>query len=286
MSSEVETSLIKHSGRTVSVPSHYLGTRRSSSLPHLLVLLFGVVNLANARETPSSTASPSPTTSPSLTLSPSPTSIISPSATTSPKPAPSPSATAGAARSVRISFLPPPLEGTISLGIYDEWGQLVRVLHQEAELDEFTVGEDALVTKWDGRNDDGEDLASGKYHGHGYLVGHLKEDELGKALAAAPDFNTAGTVQIKLMPNPLANDERPIVVLAVGFDDENSFLRTADGLPLFTISKEPKLIRAAITKNGEKSVDVWQDDSAVVEQFRVSNVDKMMAFDCGDFELR
>jgi hypothetical protein len=266
MSSEVETSLIKHSGRTASVPSYYLGTRRSSSLPHLLALLLGVVSLANAQETPPPTATSTPTASPSPLTSPAPT--------TSP------------ARSVRISFLPPPLEGTISLGIYDEWGQLVRVLHQEAELDEFTVGEDALVTKWDGKNDDGEDLASGKYHAHGYLVGHLKVDELGKALAAAPDFNAAGTVRIKLMPNPLANDERPIVVLAVGFDDENSFLRTADGLPLFTISKEPKLIRAAITKNGEKSVDVWQDDGAVVEQFRISNVDRMMAFDCGDFELK
>jgi len=266
MSSEVETSLIKQSGGTASVPSHYLGTRRSSSLPHLLVLLLGAVSLANAQETPPPTATHTPTASPSPLTSPAPT--------TSPT------------RNVRISFLPPPLEGTISLGIYDEWGQLVRVLHQEAELDEFTVGEDALVTKWDGKNDDGEDLASGKYHAHGYLVGHLKVDDLGKAPAAAPDFNAAGTVQIKLMPNPLANDERPIVVLTVGFDDENSFLRTADGLPLFTISKEPKAIRAAITKNGEKSVDVWQDDGAVVEQFRVSNVDRMMAFDCGDFELK
>jgi hypothetical protein len=266
MSSEVEASLIKYSGGTASVPSHYLGTRRSSSLPHLLVLLLGVVSLTNAQETPPPIATRTPTASPLPLTSPAPT--------TSP------------ARSVRISFLPPPLEGTISLGIYDAWGQLVRVLHQEAELDEFTVGEDALVTKWDGKNDDGEDLASGRYHAHGYLVGHLKVDELGKASAAAPDFNAAGTVQIKLMPNPLANDERPIVVLAVGFDDENSFLRTADGLPLFTMSKEPKLIRAAITKNGERSVDVWQDDGAVVEQFRVSNVDRMMAFDCGDFELR
>ena len=223
-----------------------------------------LVGQASAQDSP--TATPTPTASPSPLTSPAPT--------TSP------------ARSVRISFLPPPLEGTISLGIYDAWGQLVRVLHQEAELDEFTVGEDALVTKWDGKNDDGEDLASGKYHAHGYLVGHLKVDELGKAPTAAPDFNAARTVQIKLIPNPLANDERPIVVLAVGFDDENSFLRTADGLPLFTMSKEPKLIRAAITKNGEKSVDVWQDDGAVVEQFRVSNVDRMMAFDCGDFELK
>jgi hypothetical protein len=216
----------------------------------------------------------------------SPTLVTSPSPMASPSPTASPTPSAPPARSVRIRFLPPPLEGTISLGIYDEWGQLVRVLHQEAELDEFTVGEDALVTKWDGKNDDGEDLASGKYHAHGYLVGHLKVEDLGKATTAIPDFNVAGTVQVKLMPNPLANDERPVVVLAVGFDDENSFLRTTDGLPLFTITKESRLTRAAVKKNGEKSVDVWQDDGAVVEQFRVSNVDKMMAFDCGDFELR
>jgi hypothetical protein len=74
--------------------------------------------------------------------------------------------------------------------------------------------------------------------------------------------------------------------LTVGVDDENSFLRTADGLPLFTVSRQPKLVRAAITKNSEKSIDVWQDDGSTVKQLRVSNVDKMMAFDCGDFELK
>src|SRR5712675_1574452 len=66
----------------------------------------------------------------------------------SPAPAPTPitAQMPFVARSVRISFLPPPLGGTISLGIYNEWDQLVRVLHQEADLDEFIVGEDALST--------------------------------------------------------------------------------------------------------------------------------------------
>jgi len=53
---------------------------------------------------------------------------------------PSPSPSAIPARSVRINFVPPPLEGKICLGVYNEWGQLVRVLHQEAEFDEFTIG--------------------------------------------------------------------------------------------------------------------------------------------------
>ncbi len=204
----------------------------------------------------------------------------------SPTPSPSPSPTSSPARSVRISFVPPPLEGTISLGIYDGNGKLVRILHQQAELNEFTIGADALVTKWDGKNDDGEDLPAGKYHARGYLVDRFKVEDLGQAAAPPVEDNATGNVKVKLMPNPLANDERPIVNLGVGFDDEDSFLKTTDGLPLCTVSETPNLIRASIKKNSERSIDVWQDDGAVVEQFRVSSIDKMMAFDCGDFELK
>jgi hypothetical protein len=201
-------------------------------------------------------------------------------------PSATPAPSASPARTVRISFLPPPLEGTISLGIYHTNGQLVRVLHQEAGLDEFTVGADALVTKWDGKNDDGEDLPLGKYHARGFLVGHLKVEDLGKVANPVADANAPGTVSVKLMPNPLAKDAKTMVELAVGFDDVNSYLKTADGLPLFTISPIPNLVRALVTKNGEKSVDIFEDDGTAVTQYRVSNIDKMMAFDCGDFELK
>src|ERR1700736_1747431 len=131
----------------------------------------------------------------------------------SPTASPSPSASSAPTRSVRISFLPPPLEGTISLGIYDKSGQLVRVLHQEAEVDEFTVGADALVTKWDGKNDDGEDLPRGKYHARGFLVGQLKLENLGKTGTPPPDDPLS--VQVKLVANPLANNAKAIVDLGV-----------------------------------------------------------------------
>ncbi len=222
---------------------------RKRHLPILLCLIS--VSVANAQESP--TASPSPSASPAST------------------------------RSVRISFLPPPLEGTISLGVYDKSGQLVRVLHQEAEVDEFTVGADALVTQWDGKNDDGGDLPAGKYHARGYLVGHLKVEDLGKT--SQPEGNATGTVQVKLMPNSLTKDAKLIVDLAVGFDNENSYLKTVDGLPLFTIAQTRNVVRASLTKTGEKSIDVFQDDGADLKQFRVSNVDRMMAFDCGAFDL-
>ena len=285
ISSEMKRSVIK--SRNLSLFLFFrVGTARDVSTPldmtKALTAAFAaalmLLAVAYAQPTSMPSESPSPTISPSATLSPAATTPVSPT--------PSLSATPETARSVRISFVPPPLEGAISLGIYDQSGGLVRVLHQEAKVDEFTVGEDALLTKWDGKNDDGENLPTGKYRARGYLVGRLKVEDVGKVANAPPDFNAAATVQVKLMANPLAKDERPIISLTVGFDDENSFLQTADGLPLFTVSKQPKLVRAAIIKNSEKSVDVWQDDGAAVKQLRVSNVDKMMAFDCGDFELK
>jgi hypothetical protein len=261
MSSEVETPLTILKKKTANC-KRFLDFITLRSIPlgmtkgclGALLLTLGLINFLAAQESPTPTTSPTPTPSP--------------------------------VRTVRISFLPPPLEGTISLGVYDANGQLVRVLHQEAELDEFTVGADALVTNWDGKNDDGEDLPPGKYHARGFLVGHLKIEDLGKGANLASDSNAAVTIPVKLMANPLAKDAKAIVEIAVGFDDVNSYLKTTDGLPLFTISPTPNLVRASITKNGEKSLDVFEDDGTAVEQFRISNIDKMMAFDCGEFELK
>ena len=227
-----------------------------------LTLAFASVSGANAQESP--TASPSPTLSPTPEQTPSATPV----------------------RSVRLSFIPPPMDGTISLGIYDTNRKLVRVLHREAKIDNFTVDADSLNTTWDGKNEIGEDLPAGKYHARGYLVGRLKVEHVGQAATFPASSEAPGNAQVKLMPNPLTNNANAIVDLSVGFGEKGSYLKTLDGLPLCTVSEMPNLVRALISKNNEKSVDVWQDDGTMVEQFRVSNIDKMMAFDCGDFELK
>src|SRR5205823_9153246 len=86
---------------------------------------------------------------------PAPTPAAAPEESASPSPTPEQTPSASPTRSARISFVPPPLEGTISLGIYDGNGKLVRVLHQEARSNEFTIGADALVTQWDGKDEIG-----------------------------------------------------------------------------------------------------------------------------------
>ena len=89
-----------------------------------------------------------------------------------------------------------------------------------------------------------------------------------------------------LQPDPLQHDKPGKVDLAVGIDADGSYLKTADGLPLRTISDTPNLTRTLPARRSEDALDVYQDDGAVVEQFRISNLDQMIAFDCGDFELK
>jgi hypothetical protein len=179
------------------------------------------------------------------------------------------------------------MEGTISLGIFDANKKLVHVLHREAKLDNFTIEETSLTTTWDGKNDAGEDLPPGKYHARGYLVGHLKIEEVSPAASPPPPEDASSDhISVKLVVNPLLSDVRNVVDLGVGFDSNGSFLRTMDNLPLCTVSATPNLTRVLIAKNSEKSADVWQAENATTKQFHVSNIDKMMAFDCGDFELK
>jgi hypothetical protein len=398
------------------------------------------------------------------------TALASASAQESPSPTPA-SSPAPVERNIRISFVPPPLDGTISLGVYDAKGKLVRVLFREADINEFTIGSDALSTTWDGKDDAGENVPPGKYNAHGFVVGDLKIEGVGfffndwissaegprfsrirslamqdenlllavdlvppsaghvlydvadktvklkdtdvdpkapappaasandidpiaavpgrddsrwvidrtekgastievkqfsgkgdflrrlpispnepqpkaiaasltedkiclleedstrqrvrglslaatkiegkeqsvsewkvdfeKSIVAHSEFSIADgkvtaastatppeKVKIKLQANPLLNDDRVTVEMMVGYDGDGSFLKAADGLPLCTVSETQELRRALLWLHDANALDVFQDDGAVVEQFRVTGVDQMMSFDCGGFELK
>jgi choline dehydrogenase-like flavoprotein len=180
------------------------------------------------------------------------------------------------------------MEGTISLGIFDSNDKLVRVLHRESKIDNFTIDENALKTTWDGKSDAGEDLPAGKYRARGYLVTKLKVEDLGNAASAPTD--ATDHISVKLVTNPLVADTRAVMEVTAGFDDKGTYLETMDHLPLATIRSFSNVTRIVFAKDSEKTIDVWldeeKDEAPNLEHLRVSNIDKMMAFDCGFFELR
>jgi hypothetical protein len=90
------------------------------------------------------------------------------------EPATPPSQTAAKNSSVRITFLPPPLEGTLSLAVFDRTGKRVRALHSEVTSADLTVSLNGLSTTWDGRDDAGQPVPPGKYRVRGLAVGDIE----------------------------------------------------------------------------------------------------------------
>ena len=135
-------------------------------------------------------------------------------------PPPPPKKSAG----VRITFLPPPMEGALSLGIYDRKGRLVRVLHREAAEKDFTIGLNGFITHWDGADDTGKPVPAGTYEARGYSVGAVEvegvalhgndwiTDDDTPRFARMTDLRADGIEQVNVVLKTLAGAEqtRPI----------------------------------------------------------------------------
>jgi hypothetical protein len=110
--------------------------------------------------------------------------------------------------------------------------------------------------------------------------------ENGKPVAAGSVPPSSPQKIVQQLRRSCRSDKPGKAELAVGVDADGSFLKTGDGLPLRTISDTPNLTCTLLARPNKNTLDVFQDDGAVVEQYRVSNLEQMIAFDCGDFELK
>ncbi len=76
----------------------------------------------------------------------------------------------------QLMFAPPPIEGVIGLGVFDERGKLVRVLRRAGAIDSFKAGLNGLVIQWDGNDARGHPTPPGRYSAHGVLIGDVQVD--------------------------------------------------------------------------------------------------------------
>src|SRR5207237_7145333 len=106
-------------------------------------------------------------------------------------------------------------------------------------FEEVAIGADPLSTKWDGNDDYDYELPAGKYSARGFLVAPMKIEQISQRNEVV-FIDPAPPVRIKLVANPLENNERPTVDLVAGFDDDSTYIQTLDGLPLVTVSKLDK----------------------------------------------
>jgi hypothetical protein len=112
----------------------------------------------------------------------------------------------------QLIFVPPPIEGVISLGVYDAHGKLVRVLKQAAEIDSFKPGLNGLFIDWDGLDANGKVLPAGKYFARGVLIGDVNISGVGYHLNDWVDDTQ--NLRVKMISSPALLGGRSLAVLA------------------------------------------------------------------------
>lgn len=128
---------------------------------------------------------------------------------------------------VRLLFLPPPMEGTISMGIYDASGKLTRTLCREASTDDFVAAPDGLAATWDGRNDSGTDAAPGKYSAHGFMVGDILIE--GEAFQGNDWISSETSPRIRRILQVLASDSGALLKVELADGKRFDFSCSAQG---------------------------------------------------------
>ena len=143
-----------------------------------------------------------------------------------------------------LLFVPPPVEGVISLGAYDSSGKLVRVLKKAAEIDSFKAASDGLVIDWDRNDSQGKPVPAGKYFARGVLIGDVKIE--GVAFHLNDWVDSSADPRIRKVLSAALLDAQRTVVLADASQPEAMVLRSnGDRTNTVSLSFHPNTIKAA-----------------------------------------
>jgi len=152
---------------------------------------------------------------------------------------------------IQLEFIPPPMQGgTISLGIYDPAGKLIRVLHQEAQPADFFAALNGLITYWDGKDDSGKLMPAGKYRARGYMVGAM--DFEGVAFLGNDWVSGEDSPRIKTVTDISCDAGGNLQLLAR--QPDNTFLRVSCNASGDITGKEPIEKSAALEASAPRSL--------------------------------
>jgi hypothetical protein len=159
----------------------------------------------------------------------------------------------------QLMFIPPPIEGVISLGVYDAHGKLVRVLKQAAEIDSFKSGLNGLFVDWDGTDANGKAVPAGKYFARGVLIGEVNIS--GVAYHLNDWVDDAQNLRVKTMSSPALLGGRSLAVLADTGRQEILIMDAASLKPK-RFSADPGIIR--LRSDGANLLAIYSDHIASI----------------------
>ena len=157
----------------------------------------------------------------------------------------------------QLMFIPPPVEGLISLGVYDTRGKLVRVIKQAAEIDSFKSGLDGLFVDWDGTDATGKVVPAGKYFARGVLIGDVNIS--GVAYHLNDWVDDAQNLRVKTISSPALLGGRSLAVIADTGHQEILIVDAASMKPQ-RFSVDPGILR--LKSDGANLLAIYSDHIA------------------------
>jgi hypothetical protein len=175
----------------------------------------------------------------------------------------------------QLLFVPPPVEGVISLGVYDNKGKIVRILKKEAELDSFKSGSDGLVIDWDRNDSQGKPVPNGKYFARGVLIGDVKIE--GVAFRLNDWVDSSDDSRIRKVLSATLLDPLRAAVLAVAAQPEVVVLESnGNRAKTISLAFNPLAIKAAgsnlLLFDKAQVVSINATSGAEVSRLNLSNV--------------
>lgn len=75
---------------------------------------------------------------------------------------------------LKAAVAAPPMDGTVSVGVFNENGECVRVLLSHVSSDDVPSALNGFSLSWDGKTDEGETVPAGAYEFRGVILGDIK----------------------------------------------------------------------------------------------------------------
>jgi hypothetical protein len=159
----------------------------------------------------------------------------------------------------QLMFIPPPIEGVISLGVYDTHGKLVKVLKQAAEIESFKSGLNGLFVDWDGTDSSGKVAPSAKYSARGVLIGDVKIS--GVAYHLNDWVDDSQNLRVKTISSPTLLSGRSLAVLADTGHQEILIIDAASSKAQ-RFSVDPGLVR--LKSDGQNLFAIYPDRTTTI----------------------
>jgi hypothetical protein len=189
----------------------------------------------------------------------------------------------------------PAMEGPLTMGIFSEQGELVRLLYRDAPVENIPAGLNGLIMSWDGKNDQGTDVPSGIYRARGLVHGPIRVTQIPfftpVIFPLIPGEEPTSPLPANRIVLRAADDEllesRPLLSLHA-LKGSHEITLEAEGLPLMTIPLIPGVAQAKVHFKhgplaGEAALDVEGENFQ--ESYLILGLDRIVPIDAGKLEI-